>query len=121
MVTLQIDGFTFPTEWIKEIKIDYNKIDGDGTKRGLDGNMRRQVVANKLKLGVTITDYLTDVEMKQILDQITKNTASVSFFNPKTNSMDTINAYFNTPSIAPAFVYNNETKYNSFNFNIIEL
>lgn len=121
MVSLKIDEFNFPVNWIKSMKIDYNKIDGEGTKRNLDGNMRRQVVTNKIKIGVSIPDYLKDSEIKLILNQITKDTAKVSFYNPKIGQIQTINAYFNTPSISPAFTYNNTTKYNSFDFNIIEL
>lgn len=121
MVTLKIDEFTFPTEWIKSMKIDYNKIDGEGTKRNLNGNMRRQVVANKIKLGITCVPLLTEDNIKTILGQITKDTARVSFYNPKLGKVQTIRAYFNTPSVSPAFTYNGKTKYNGFDFNIIEL
>lgn len=122
MVRLKIDEFNFPTEWIKSMKIDYNKIDGEGTKRNLDGNMRRQVVTNKIKIGVFIPENLIDSEIKLILNEITKDTAMVSFYNPKTSMIQTINAYFNTPSISPKYkTYDGITKYNSFDFNIIEL
>ena len=124
MIYLNIDGLELINEEVNEFKITYNKIDGEGTKRNLQGNMRRQVVANKVKINVIIP-LTSQKKMTDILKRITKDTASVTFLDPKTNNKKTIKAYFGAPEVKAYDVILRDgqlmTRYDKLSFSIIEL
>lgn len=121
MRLLKINNFEFDNGEIKEYKVAYNKIDGDGTKRNLEGTMRRQVIANKAKISVSIIDNMKASRVSEIIKYITLDTASIEFYDPKTNSIKRIDGYMNVPEPSIYAVINGEVRYASFSFNIIEL
>lgn len=78
-------------------KIQYQKIDGDGTKRNLQGTMRRQVVANKIKIVVKTKELMNAEKMSKILEKITRDTFQIEFWNTKTRAYQTIDCYASAP------------------------
>ena len=95
-------------------KTEYQKIDGEGTKRNLKGTMRRQVVANKVKL-VTKTKELMDVnKMAELLNVITQDTFKIDeYWNTKSKAYESMECYCGVP--AP------EITYKSMQMDFIEL
>lgn len=102
-------------------KIEYQKIDGEGTKRNLEGTMRRQVIANKVKL-VTKTKELNDInKIASILEKVTQDTLTVEFWNTKTKSYQTMQCYCGTPAPEFDMIQNDEITYKAMAIDFIEL
>lgn len=118
---IKINNQEIPIELIKNIDVEYNKIDGEGTKRNLAGTMRRQVIANKVKLTVALVPMLEEDEVKKILTLITNDTATVEYLDPKIKGLKTIKAYFSAPKVSTPMQDERGLIYNEFSFNIIEM
>lgn len=103
-------------------RTEYQKIDGEGTKRNLKGTMRRQVVANKIKL-VTITKELMDSDkMATLLKIITQDTFKIDeFWNTKTKSYQSMKCYCGTPVTEIDMILNDEITYKAMSIDFIEL
>lgn len=103
-------------------KTEYQKIDGEGTKRNLQGTMRRQVIANKIKL-VTKTKELLDPEkISAILQKVTQDTLTIDeFLDSKTNSYKSMKCYCSTPISDIDMILNNEVTYKALPIDFIEL
>lgn len=117
---IKINNQEIPIELIKNIDVEYNKIDGEGTKRNLAGTMRRQVIANKVKLTVALVPMLEEDEVQKILTLITNDTATVEYLDPKIKGLKTIKAYFSAPKVSTPMQDERGLIYNEFSFNIIE-
>lgn len=118
---IKINNQEIPIELIKNIDVEYNKIDGEGTKRNLAGTMRRQVIANKVKLTVALVPMLEEDEVQKILTLITNDTATVEYLDPKIKGLKTIKAYFSAPKVSTPMQDERGLIYNEFSFNIIEM
>lgn len=118
---IKINNQEIPIELIKNIDVEYNKIDGEGTKRNLAGTMRRQVIANKVKLTVALVPMLEEDEVQKILTLITNDTAMVEYLDPKIKGLKTIKAYFSAPKVSTPMQDERGLIYNEFSFNIIEM
>ena len=103
-------------------KTEYQKIDGDGTKRNLKGTMRRQVVANKVKL-VTKTKELMDVDkMSELLEKVTQDTFIIDeYWNTKTKQYETMECYCGTPASEIDMLLDDEITYKAMPIDFIEL
>lgn len=103
-------------------KVTSNKIDGEGTKRNLAGTMRRQVIANKIKLEITSKEDLTEDEAQYILKEVRKDSAIVRFLDPKTKSLETIEAYFDSVPAEISYISEDgRIIYKAISFSIIEM
>ena len=120
-VLLKIDNQEIPVELIKKLQVEYNKIDGEGNKRNLAGTMRRQVIANKVKLTVELVPMLEENEVQTILSLITKDEAKVEYLDPKIKGLKTIKAYFSAPKVSTPMKDERGLIYDEFSFNIIEM
>ena len=118
---IKINNQEIPIELIKNIDVEYNKIDGEGTKRNLAGTMRRQVIANKVRLTVALVPMLEEDEVQKILTLITNDTATVEYLDPKIKGLKTIKAYFSAPKVSTPMQDERGLIYNEFSFNIIEM
>lgn len=103
-------------------KTEYQKIDGEGTKRNLQGTMRRQVIANKVKL-VTKTNELMDPnKMSTLLEKVTQDTFTVDeYWNSKTKSYQTMQCYCGAPASEIDMLLNDEITYKAMAIDFIEL
>ncbi len=103
-------------------KIEYQKIDGDGTKRNLEGTMRRQVIANKIKLVTKTKELMEPSKMSALLSKITQDTFTIDeYWNSKTNSYQTLQCYCGTPSPEIDMIQNDEITYKAMQIDFIEL
>lgn len=121
MTLLNIDNIEIDDEYIGAYKVSYNKIDGEGTKRNLNGDMRRQVIANKIKIEISTIENLPSEVMKNILELVTRDTVTCKFYNPKVKNYSTVKAYLNTPEPVLYAKINGDYRYKAMAFNIIEL
>lgn len=103
-------------------KTEYQKIDGEGTKRNLKGTMRRQVVANKVKL-VTKTKELMDVnKMAELLNVITQDTFKIDeYWNTKSKTYESMECYCGVPAPDMDMIQDEEITYKSIQMDFIEL
>ena len=120
-IGLRLNNLAINDNEIKSFSIEYNKIDGQGTKRNLEGTMRRQVIANKIKLSVGLVEHLEEDRVKKISAELTKDTSVIEFLDPITGAKTRKNVYFAPLSISMYAVAENKVIYNSFSFDAIEL
>lgn len=103
-------------------KTEYQKIDGEGTKRNLAGTMRRQVVANKIKLIAKTKELIDPDKMSIILDKVTEDTLIIDeFWNTKTKSYQSMKCYCGTPAPEMDMIQNDEITYKAMQIDFIEL
>lgn len=103
-------------------KTEYQKIDGEGTKRNLRGTMRRQVVANKVKLVTKISDMVTEEKMSEILKKAKQDTLKIdTFYDTETRKYRTMNCYCGTPAPEIDQILNDKIYYKAMTLDFIEL
>ena len=103
-------------------RVEYQKIDGEGTKRNLQGTMRRQVVANKVKLVTKTKELLNPDKLANLLQKITQDTLTVDeYWDSKTKTYKSMQCYCGTPAPEIDMLLNNEITYKSMQIDFIEL
>ena len=103
-------------------KTEYQKIDGDGTKRNLQGTMRRQVVANKIKLVTKTKELMEPDKMSTLLEKVTQDTFTIDeYWNSKTKSYQSMKCYCGAPSSEIDMLQNDEITYKAMSIDFIEL
>lgn len=103
-------------------KTEYQKIDGEGTKRNLQGKMRRQVVANKVKLVTKTNDLLNADKLSTLLEKVTQDTFVIDeYWNTKTKRYETMECYCGTPAPEIDMLLNDEITYKAMPIDFIEL
>lgn len=103
-------------------KTEYQKIDGDGTKRNLQGTMRRQVVANKIKLVTKTKELMEPDKMSALLEKITQDTFTIDeYWNSKTKSYQSMKCYCGAPASEIDMLQNDEITYKAMSIDFIEL
>ena len=103
-------------------KTEYQKIDGEGTKRNLQGTMRRQVIANKVKLVTKTKELMSSDKMSALLDIITQDTFTIDeYWNSKTMSYETMQCYCGAPASEIDMLLNDEITYKAMAIDFIEL
>lgn len=103
-------------------KIEYQKIDGEGTKRNLAGTMRRQVVANKIKLIVKTKELIEPDKISEILNKVTQDTLTIDeYWNTKTKTYQSMQCYCGTPTPEMDMIQSDEITYKAMQIDFIEL
>lgn len=103
-------------------KTEYQKIDGDGTKRNLQGTMRRQVVANKIKLVTKTSNFITKEKMSTLLNKVRQDTFTIDeFYDTDSRTYKTIKCYCGTPAPEIDSIINEEISYKEMSLDFIEL
>lgn len=120
---IKVDELVLYSTDFSAYKVQYQKIDGDGTKRNLQGKMRRQVVANKFKIVTKTKDLMDEEKMSQILEKITRDTFPIEFWNTKTKQYETIDCYCSVPEPEIDLINDDtdEITYKSLAMDFIEL
>ena len=122
MLLMQIGELVLNDTDFSSYKTEYQKIDGEGTKRNLKGTMRRQVVANKVKLVTKISDMVTEEKMSKILKKAKQDTFKIDkFYDTETRAYRTINCYCGTPAPEIDQILNGEISYKAMPLDFIEL
>lgn len=111
---------------LSKYKNTHQKIDGDGTKRNLAGTMRRQVIANKIRLDFSTKDPLNEVEQREILSALKQDTFEVKYHTSLSTNLLTMKNYAGPPAEEIDDIYvkpdgTEEVYYKAMQVSIIEL
>lgn len=105
---------------VSGLKIGYETLVSDSSGRNAAGNTVIDVINRKIKVYVTIR-HTTDEEMKEFLSAIGDYVVNISFRNPETNAMTTINTYIGTPEPEYYTIQPKTVIYKPMSLNFIEL
>lgn len=119
MTYFKINGVDF-SYLVSGLKVSYETLVSDKSGRNAAGNTFVDVINKKYKVGVTLR-HTTDKEMKAFLAAIENYVIDVSFLNPKTNALTTINVYTGTPEPEYYTAQPNNVIYKPLSLNFIEL
>lgn len=111
---------------LSKYKNTHNKIDGEGTKRNLAGTMRRQVIADKIRLDFSTKEPITQKEVRNILECLKQDTFEVKYYTALKTEIMNMQVYGGPPSEEIDDVYvksdgTEEVLYKAMAISIIEL
>lgn len=115
----KIDGQDF-SHLVSGLKIGYETLVSDNSGRNAAGNTFVDVINRKIKVYITLR-HTTDTEMNSFLNAIKDYVLDISFLNPETKAMTTINCYTGTPEPEYYTIQPNHTIYKPMSINFIEL
>ena len=108
------------SDLVSGLKVGYQTLVSEDSGRNANGDTVIDIVNRKAKVYVTFK-VMDDTEMAKLLNAISSYVVSVSFRDPKTNAIKTIQSYTSTPEPEYYTIQNNKVRYKSFNLNFIEL
>ena len=118
MAYLIINGTDF-SYLVSGLKVGYETLVSDNSGRNAAGNTVIDVINRKIKVYVTLR-HTTEAEMKKFLAAISDYVVNVTFLNPETNALKTVNAYSGTPE-PEYYTISKSTIYKPMSINFIEL
>ena len=116
---LQIDGVT--VKFPKEFSVDIETIDADSSGRNANGEMVRDIIAQKTKITLK-WGALSDSEISDILQRINKPFFVVIYPDPQLGRQRSKTFYSGTPS-SPSYSWNDKfqaMKWEGLSVNFIE-
>lgn len=105
---------------VSGLKVGFETLVSEDSGRNANGDTVIDVINRKIKLYVTFRP-MDGSEMAKLLNSLSNYVVPISFYNPKTNAIKTIQAYSGTPEPEYYWIHNNQVLYKSFNLNFIEL
>ena len=105
---------------VSGLKVGYETLVSEDSGRNANGDTVLDIINRKAKIYVTFRP-MDGSEMTKLLNSFSDYVVSVSFRDPKTNTIKTIQAYTSTPEPDYYWIHNNQVLYKSFNLNFIEL
>lgn len=105
---------------VSGLKVGYETLVSDSSGRNAAGDTVIDVINRKIKVYVTLR-HTTESEMRSFLAAVKDYVVTVSFRNPETNTLSTINAYIGTPEPEYYTIQSNKVVYKPMNINFIEL
>lgn len=108
------------SELVSGLKIGHETLVSDNSGRNAAGDTVIDVINKKYKVYVTLR-HTTDAEMQSFLDAIKDYVVNVSFLNPQTKALTTINAYTGTPEPEYYTIQPTTILYKPMSLNFIEL
>ena len=103
---------------VSGLKVGYETLVSETSGRNANGDTVLDVINMKRKLYVTLR-HTTFAEMQTFLGAISNFTVSVSYLDPRDNTMHTMSAYTGTPE--PEYFNVSKTIFKPLNLNFIEL
>lgn len=119
MAYLKINNTDF-SSLVSGLKVGYETLVSDKSGRNAAGNSVVDVINRKIKVYVTLRHTL-DEEMKSFLTAIKDYVINVTYLDPETKTLKTINAYTGTPEPEYYTIQPARTIYKPMNINFIEL
>ena len=119
MAYFKINNVDF-SSLVSGLKVGYETLVSDSSGRNAAGDTFIDVINKKIKLYVTLR-HTTSAEMKSFLDAVENYIVDVTFLNPTTNSLTTINCYIGTPEPEYYTINPKGTVYKPLTLNFIEL
>ena len=105
--------------YVSGLKVGYETLVSDNSGRNANGDTVIDIVNRKLKVYVTFR-HTTNSEMQSLLSAIADYVVSISFLNPVSGELETINAYTGTPE--PEYLtISNKTVFKPMSLNFIQL
>lgn len=105
---------------VSGLKIGYETLVSDSSGRNAAGDTVIDIINHKIKVYVTLR-HTTGEEMESFLSAIRNYVVNVSFLDPKTKALTTINAYTGTPEPEYYTIQPTHTIYKPMSLNFIEL
>lgn len=103
-------------------RTEYQKIDGDGTKRNLQATMRRQVVGNKIKIVTKTSNFITKEKMSALLKKVRQDTFTIDeFYDSDSMTYQSMECYCGTPAPEIDSIIDEEISYKEMSLDFIEL
>ena len=118
MAYLKVNNTDF-SDLVSGLKIGYETLVSDNSGRNAAGNTVIDVINRKIKVYVTLR-HTTNTEMKNFLAAIKSYVVNITFLNPETNALTTVNAYTGTPE-PEYYTISDKTIYKPMSLNFIEL
>lgn len=114
----KIGGSDF-SSLVSALKVGYETLVSDESGRNANGDTVIDVINKKRKLYVTLR-HTTNSEMANFLAAIDDYVVTVSYLDPKTNSLESMTAYTGTPE-PEYYTISDKTIYKPLSLNFIEL
>lgn len=105
---------------VSSLKVGYETLVSENSGRNANGDTVIDVINKKFKVYVGLR-HMTQEEMSSFLAAIENYVISVSFLEPKTNSIKTITAYTGIPEPEYYTIQDNKVLYKPLSLNFIEL
>lgn len=115
----KINNVDFST-YVSGLKVGFETLVSDNSGRNANGDTVIDVINRKKKVYVTFR-HTTKEEMKAILNAVAPYIVNVTYLNPQTNELTTINAYTGTPEPEYYTIQEKMTIYKPMSLNFIEL
>lgn len=118
MSYFKINGEDF-SHLVSGLKVGFETLVSDDSGRNANGDTVVDVINKKDKVYVTLR-HTTDSEMSSFLFALEPFVVSITYLNPKTNSLKTIETYSGTPE-PEYYTISNTTIYKPMSINFVEL
>lgn len=105
---------------VSGLKVGYETLVSSDSGRNANGDTVIDVVNTKRKVYITFR-HTTNDEMQELLDAVSGYVVNVSFLNPKTKDITTIQAYIGTPEPEYYTIQKDLIIYKPMSLNFIEL
>ena len=105
---------------VSALKVGYETLVSDSSGRNAAGDTVIDIINKKTKLYVTFR-HTTGEEMAELLEAIKDYLVTVSFLNPVTQTLESINTYTGTPEPDYYTIQATHTIYKPMSLNFIEL
>lgn len=105
---------------VSGLKVGYETLVSDNSGRNANGDTVIDVVNTKRKVYVTFR-HMTNIEMSSLLAAIQSYVMDISYLDPVTGALNTINVYTGTPEPEYYTVQRSLTIFKPMNLNFIEL
>lgn len=113
-------GNTDYSSYVKSMKVGYETILSEDSGRNANGDNVVDIVNRKYKLYITFIP-MPATAMKNLMQSISDFVVSVSFLNPRTETITTINAYTGTPNPEYYFILDDRTLMKDLTLDFIEM
>lgn len=117
MAIFKINNTDF-SDLVTGLKVGYETLVSDNSGRNANGDTVLDVINTKRKIYVTLR-HTTFAEMQSFLAAVEPFQVTVTYLDPKTNTLKTASTYIGTPE--PEFYNVSKTLYKPMSLNFIEL
>ena len=119
MIYFKINNTDF-SHLVSSLKVGYETLVSDNSGRNAAGNTVIDIINRKIKVYVEFRPML-DTHMNSLLTAIKDYVVNVSYLDPETQTLKTIQCYTGTPEPEYFTIQNNRKLFKQMSLNFIEL
>ena len=119
MAYFKINGSDF-SSLVSGMKVGYEVLVSDNSGRNAAGDTVIDIINRKYKVYITFR-HMTDEEMNGLMNAIKPYVVEISFRDPETKALTTINTYTGTPEPEYYTIQSDLVIYKPMNLNFIQL